>query len=183
MTYRQVINIFDVIAEQHKEIHSFHSGFMDEVDIQKLGLENYPILYVEPSTATIDTGTLMYTFNIFVMDMINDEPGDSDITYATGAHTLRIGRTDSFSELLQVLNDVINDFKQNLHLSDPSENPPVYTSWTGELDGSEIILQLPITTEPFTARFDNELTGWNATISIQVNNTNNRCIAPINNPT
>ena len=42
-----------------------------------------------------------------------------------------------------------------------------------------MVLELPISAEPFTARFDNILTGWSAEISVDVNNPNNLCIAPI----
>ena len=43
----------------------------------------------------------------------------------------------------------------------------------------EVVLELPISAEPFTARFDNLLTGWSATISMEVNNPNNLCIVPV----
>tara|TARA_R100001198_G_C5143967_1_gene156498 strand:- start:58 stop:606 length:549 start_codon:yes stop_codon:yes gene_type:complete len=180
VTFRQLVNIFDVIANEHKEINGFHSGFMDEVDIQKLGLDNYPILHVEPSTATIDTGTLTYNFNLYLITMINEQMQKSRTTNTTQSPFLRMGRTDTFSNSLLILQDVISDFKQNLHLQ--SADPQKYTSWTSAKGGSEIILQLPITTEPFTAKFDNELTGWSTTLTLLTNNTNDRCIAPMDNP-
>jgi len=60
---------------------------------------------------------------------------------------------------------VINEFHQNLYS----------TSWVDD----EVILNLPISCEPFTAKFDNLLTGWSATLSMQVNNKNNLCVVPI----
>ena len=63
------------------------------------------------------------------------------------------------------MNDVINEFHQNLYS----------TSWVDD----EVVLGLPISCEPFTAKFDNVLTGWSAIISMEVNNTNNLCIVPI----
>tara|TARA_R110002020_G_scaffold404438_1_gene614527 strand:- start:120 stop:554 length:435 start_codon:yes stop_codon:yes gene_type:complete len=139
-------------------INSFHSGFMDEVDINKLGATDYVILYAEPGTATVDKGVMTYTFTIYVLDMINDEVGDAP-------NNERLGRLDTLSENLQILQDVINEFHQNLYS----------TSWVDD----EVILDLPISCEPFTARFDNLLTGWSASISMQVNNKNNLCIVPI----
>jgi len=59
----------------------------------------------------------------------------------------------------------IESFHQNLYS----------TSWVDD----EVVLELPISCEPFTARFDNLLTGWSASISMQVNNKNNLCIVPI----
>lgn len=158
ITFRNVLGFFETIAEKHLQINSFHSGFMDEVDINKLGATDYVILYAEPGNATINTGVLTYTFTIYVLDMINDEVGDAP-------NKERLGRIDTFSENLNILQDVINEFKQNLYS----------TSWVDD----EVLLTLPINAEPFTARFNNLLTGWSASISLEVNNPNNLCIVPI----
>ena len=90
--------------------------------------------------------------------MINDEVGDAP-------NKERLGRVDTYSETLQILNDVIAEFKHSLSTQ----------SWVDD----EVILQLPITCSPFTARFNNLLTGWSATINIDVINKNNLCIAPV----
>ena len=158
ITFRNVVGFFETIAEKHLQINSFHSGFMDEVDINKLGATDYVILYAEPGNASIDTGVLTYTFTIYVLDMINDEVGDAP-------NKERLGRLDTFSENLNILQDVINEFKQNLNVK----------SWVDD----QVVLQTPINAEPFTARFNNLLTGWSASISIDVNNANNLCIVPV----
>ena len=158
ITFRNAVGFLETIADKHYMINSFHSGFMDEVDINKLGATDYVILYAEPGTATVDKGVMTYTFTIYVLDMINDAVGDAP-------NNERLGRLDTLSENLQILQDVINEFHQNLYS----------TSWVDD----EVILNLPISCEPFTARFDNLLTGWSATLSMQVNNKNNLCIVPI----
>lgn len=158
ITFRNVVGYLETIAEKHYMINSFHSGFLDEVDINKLGATDYVILYAEPGTAVIDKGVLTYNFTIYVLDMINDEVGDAP-------NKERLGRLDTLSENLQIMQDVINEFQHSLYS----------TSW---VDG-EVLLSLPINAEPFTARFDNLLTGWSSTISMQVNNKNNLCIVPI----
>ena len=157
ITFRNVVGYLETIADKHYEINSFHSGMLDEVDINKLGATDYVILYAEPGTATIDTGIMTYSFSIYVLDMINEELGDSP-------NNQRIGRVDAYSENLQILNDVINEFKHSLYS----------TSWVD----NQVVLNTPISCEPFTARFDNVLTGWTANISVQVNNANNLCIIP-----
>ena len=158
ITFRNAVGFLETIADKHYMINSFHSGFMDEVDINKLGATDYVILYAEPGTATVDKGVMTYTFTIYVLDMINDAVGDAP-------NNERLGRLDTLSENLQILQDVINEFHQNLYS----------TSWVND----EVGLNLPISCEPFTARFDNLLTGWSATLSMQVNNKNNLCIVPI----
>ena len=158
ISFRNVVGYLETIADKHYEIESFHSGMMDEVDINKLGATDYVILYAEPGNVVINQGVLTYNFTIFVMDMINDEVGDDP-------NKQRVGRVDGYSETLNILQDVVAEFKHSLTTQ----------SW---VDG-EVVLQLPITAEPFTARFNNLLTGWSATISVDVNNKNNLCIAPI----
>ena len=158
ITFRNVLGYLETIADKHFQIKSFHSGFMDEVDINKLGATDYIILYAEPGTATIDKGVMTYTFTIYVLDMISDPIGDSP-------NKERLGRIDTLSENLQIIQDVINEFHQNLYS----------TSWVDD----EVFLELPVSAEPFTARFDNLLSGWSATLSIQVNNPNNLCIVPV----
>ena len=158
ITFRNAVGFLETIADKHYMINSFHSGFMDEVDINKLGATDYVILYAEPGTATVAKGVMTYNFTIYVLDMINDEVGDAP-------NNERLGRLDTLSENLQILQDVINEFHKSLYS----------TSWVDD----EVVLELPISCEPFTARFDNLLSGWSASISMQVNNKNNLCIVPI----
>ena len=66
ITYKNFINDFNTIATNHFQINSFHNGLLDEVDIEKLDQSNFPILYVEPSTTTADTGVLTYNFNVLI---------------------------------------------------------------------------------------------------------------------
>ena len=158
ITFRNVVGYLETIAEKHYEINSFHSGMMDEVDLNKLGATDYIILYAEPGTVIVDKGLQTYTFSIYVMDMISEEIGDDP-------NRQRVGRVDTFSQTLNIINDVVAEFHQNLYS----------TSWVDD----DVVLSLPINAEPFTARFDNTLTGWAANISVQVPNPNNLCIVPI----
>ena len=158
ISFRNVVGYLETIAEKHFEINSFHSGQLDEVDINKLGATDYIILYAEPGTVVVNKGVLTYNFSIYVMDMINEEVGDDP-------NRQRVGRVDTYSETLNIIQDVINEFHQNLYS----------TSWVA----NDVVLSLPINAEPFTARFDNTLTGWTANLSVQVPNQNNLCIVPI----
>jgi len=139
ITFRNVVGYLETIAEKHFEINSFHSGQLDEVDLNKLNATDFIILYAEPGTVVVDKGVLTYNFSIYVMDMVSDQLGEEP-------NRQRVGRVNTYS-----------------------------TSW---VDNS-VVLSLPINAEPFTARFDNTLTGWAANISVQVPNTNDLCIVPI----
>ena len=167
VTLKNIIDDFSNIATNHYLINSFHSGFLDEVDINKLDQSDFPILYCEPGTATIDMGVLTYSFTIFVLDMLKE-----DLT----------NRNAVWTSTLQTTQDVVAEFRQNLALQTSGGDSGKKFSYVPD----EAVLELPITTEPFTARFANILTGWSTSMSIQVNNANNLCNAPIepsdNNP-
>ena len=167
ITFKNVIDDLSTIATNHYLLNSFHSGFLDEVDVNKLDQGDFPILYCEPGTATIDKGVLTYSFTIFVLDMLKE-----DLT----------NRNEVWTNTLQISQDIIAEFRQNLALQTSGGDSGKKFSYVPD----EAVLELPITTEPFTARFANILTGWSSTMSIQVNNANNLCNAPIepsdNNP-
>ena len=112
-------------------------------------------------------GVLTYTFTIYVLDMLKEDLSNRNIVWTNN---------------LQITQDIIAEFRQNLALQTSGGDSGKKLSYVPD----EAVLELPINTEPFTARFANVLTGWSATMSIQVNNANNLCDAPIepsaNNP-
>jgi len=167
VTLKNIIDDFSDIATNHYLINSFHSGFLDEVDINKLDQADFPILYCEPGTATIDMGVLTYSFTIFVLDMLKEDLTNRNVVW---------------TNTLDITQDIIAEFRQNLALQRSGGDSGKKFSYVPD----EAVLELPITTEPFTARFANILTGFSTNMSIQVNNANNLCDAPIepsdNNP-
>ena len=150
MTYRQMIDTFSTIATNHYQIQSFNSGSLNDVDLEKLDVTNFPLLYVTPNPAVVDAQTLTYSFDVIVATIIQEDFADLD---------------DAYTEMLLILKDVIAEYRQ--------------AQETGSYVDQRTDLVLPITCEPFTARFNNLLTGWSATINVDVNNKNNLCIAPI----
>ena len=160
ITYKNFIDDFKTIATNHYLINSFHSGMLDEVDINKLDQSDFPILYVEPSNTNIDKGVMTYTFTVFTMDLIKEDLSN---------------REQVWSDMLQIMQDVIAEFRQNLAVQTSGGDSGKKYSYIP----NEVVLNLPINTEPFTVRFSNMLTGWSATFTMQVNNPNSLCNAPI----
>ena len=155
ITYKNIIDDFNTIATNHFLINSFHSGLLDEVDINKLDQSDFPILYVEPGNTNIDKGVLTYTFTVFTMNLVKE-----DLT----------NREQVWSEMLQIMQDIIAEFRQNLSVQ-TANDPGKKFSYIP----NEVVLNLPINAEPFTVRFANMLTGWSASFTMQVNNHNSLC--------
>ena len=175
ITYKNFIDDFKTIATNHFLINSFHSGMLDEVDINKLDQADFPILYVEPGNTNIDKGVMTYTFTVFVMDLINDNLAVGTGTSPLNTFTRESNREQVWSDMLQIMQDVIAEFRQNLAVQTSGGDSGKKYSYIP----NEVVLNLPINAEPFTVRFSNMLTGWNATFTMQVNNPNSLCNAPI----
>jgi len=77
--------------------------------------------------------------------------------------------------MLQVMQDIISEFRQNLAVQTSGSDSGKKFSYIP----GEVVLNLPINAEPFTVRFANMLTGWSASFTMQVNNPNSLCDAPI----
>ena len=149
ITYRQMVNTFSEIATNHLQIQSFNSGSLNDLDIEKLDADKFPLLYITPQPAIVDAQTLTYTFDVVVADQIQEDMTDID---------------DTYSETLLIIKAVISNFRQATQTE----------SWADQRTD----IEMPINLTPFTSRFANLLTGWAGTFNIVVNNENNLCIVP-----
>lgn len=151
-TLHTLLEAFKTVKENHPQINGYDYGPLDEVDIAKKGATDYPLLYVETKGVTLDVGVASFEFDIIVASTINEDMSD---------------RSETQSQLLAVIHDVVNEFHHAFaSQSSVTETMPDYT------------LELPVSCIPFTQRFDNHLTGWGTTIELQVNNDNSLCLKP-----
>ena len=125
ITYKNFIDDFKTVATNHFLINSFHSGMLDEVDINKLDQADFPILYVEPGNTNIDKGVMTYTFTVFTMNLIKEDLSN---------------RENVWSEMLQIMQDVIAEFRQNLAVQTSGGDSGKKFSYIP----NEVVLNLPI---------------------------------------
>ena len=149
ITYRQVIETFENIATNHLMIQSFNSGSLNDVDIEKMDLSKFPLLYVTPQPVVVNAQTLTYSFEVIVATQIREDMTDLN---------------DAYSETLLLLKDVIANFRQCLQ--------------TGSYADQTTDIEMPITLSPFTSRFANMLTGWGGVFNIVCQNENDLCSVP-----
>lgn len=149
ISFRQMIQTFETIATNHHEINSFNSGSLSDVDIEKMDLANFPLMYVEPEPVSVNAQTMTYSFTVIIADQIQEDLVDLD---------------DTYSETLLIIKDVIANFRQALQTK----------SWADQRTD----IEMPISLTPFTSRFANMLTGWAGTFNIVCQNQNDLCIVP-----
>ena len=145
-TVNQILDELETIALDHHFIRSFKQGELSEVDIKKLAGDEYPLCYADISSASIDKGILTYQLDIIVAELIL--PGQTDAQ-------------EQYSDTLRTLLDIVTQYAQVL-------------SAQSDVD-RDVRISLPVDCEPFTARFDNMLTGWVGSVSLETSNTLDLC--------
>ena len=155
MTYKEIINRFRAVTEDHKMLKSFGYGQLSDLKTQsQLGPEeqgvDYPYLFLLPSTSNRTGPVMNYSFNMVVMDMARTEEGDQYDNYITIQ-----------SQCQQYIDDVL---------------ARLYFFYK---DQPEITLT-GISYTPFKEKYQDEVAGMTATITIQVPTPIDNCFAPFN---
>ena len=153
MTYKEIINRIRTVVEDHYILKDFGYGQLSDLKTQsQLGPEeqgvDYPYLFLLPQTHQRQGPVMNYTFNMIVMDMARGEEGDLYDNYITIQ-----------SQCQQYIDDVL----ANLYYY-YKDQPEV------QLTGISYV--------PFKEKYQDELAGMTATITIQVPTPLNECIAP-----
>lgn len=159
MTYKDIINRFRTITENHLMLEDFGYGDLSDLKyVSQLGTDEervgYPYLYLLPSSSTRNGVVMNYSFNMIVMDMARPEDG---------------ANTDKFDNYITIQSQCqqyIDDVLAQLYYF-YKDQPEI------QLTG--------ITYTPFKEKYQDVVAGMTATITIAVPTPLNECIAPFNN--
>tara|TARA_R110000744_G_scaffold1925_1_gene7503 strand:- start:4101 stop:4571 length:471 start_codon:yes stop_codon:yes gene_type:complete len=151
-TVVDINNVFKEIVTKHIQLQKFYTFSLDEIDIDKITIDLFPLLYAQVTNMSIDNGVTVFTYEVIVADLTIEKQTDL--------------LTQVYAETALIMQDVIAQFVLNMNsLSLLNESQ----KWG---------FSVPISCDPFTARFSNLLTGWQASFEIRVPNAINLCIAP-----
>jgi hypothetical protein len=98
ITFNQLLNKFEALANNHLQIKRFGSGPIEDVNTFSPSSGDFPVLWVVPQAAKLGKNTLVYTIRILVFDI--DETDDSN-------------RDEILSDTLQILNDIFQQFMED----------------------------------------------------------------------
>ena len=157
MTYQEIVNRIQDITNLHKMLADF--GYGDISDL-KVRFENtsgnesvqadYPYLFLNPGVHQRNQGMVTYNFNMIVMDMSREEVSDEPYNNMLAIQ----------SQCQQYIDDVLAYLYHGY-----DDNPEVIYSG--------------VTYTPFNERFQDDVAGMTATLTIQVPQAINNCITPI----
>ena len=164
-TYNNVINTLKNIGASHHQIATVTTGDIFDINLEKM--EKFALMHINPVNVTTSDFGLTYNFQIFICDLVSEK---ADWTEATiqSANNLS-NEQEVLSETLQISVDIISMLRHSLHQSVESVD---------DINEALYFTEGQQTLEPFTERFDNELTGWVFSLGVLVANDFNACTIP-----
>jgi len=153
-TYNNVIETLKCLGEQHFQIQTTSTGDISKVDLEKN--TKFPLYHISPISAEVNLQTKSFNFQIFVMDLVH--PDEDCEQYV-------------LSDTLQIITDIISLLKHGEIL---------YGYNTAHGEEARYWIEDDFLIEPFTERFDNDVTGWVVDIKIQIESELDSCTIPIN---
>ena len=150
-TYNNLIMTLKELGSKHHQISTTTTG-----DIYDIDLENtkYPLMHINPVNVTTRRTELVYNFQVFVMDLVDDDNANEQ---------------DVYSDVLQTCIDIIAILSNS--------------SWQAQLeldiDAPVYFAEGNFTLEPFTERFNNAVSGWVFQLPITVQNDFQSCNIPM----
>ena len=162
VNFKTIAVDFQTLANLHKQLNSFGLGDIDQLSYltqQRLKEDNttfnspyYPLLYVVPSKVENDLQYKTWEFNTTVSDIVEDSLQNNE---------------DSLSDTLQILNDVVSQFRLSVveRFGDYIEKYYV---------DDEVVYT------PYLAEQDDQLNGWNGVLRIKTMTSLDRCAAAFN---
>jgi hypothetical protein len=160
-TYQNVVSVLKAAGDLHKQINTTTVGDIYDVDLEKKNTK-YPLMHINPTSVQANESSLTYNFQIFVMDLVSEDTDWSGATVINQSNEQEV-----LSDCLSISTDIIGMFRHSDWQTESGFDVPVYFSGVGQ------------TLEPFTERFDQNVTGWVFTIAIETENDFQTCVIPV----
>ena len=151
-TYFNVIETLKELGEKHHQISTTTTGDIYDIDLEKN--TKYPLMHINPVNVTTRRTELVYNFQIFIMDIVDDDNANEQ---------------DVYSNVLQTCIDIIAIMS----------NSKWQAQLTLDLDAPVYFAEGDFTLEPFTERFDQAVSGWVFQLPITVQNNFQSCNIPM----
>jgi len=162
INFKTIADDFKSMSNYHKQINSFGLGNIDGISYYTTSREGednphaqppiFPLLYVVPSQVTNDLKYKTWDFNTLVMDISQRDLAN---------------QTDTLSDTLQMLQDIISQFRLSVTQSEGLYNNKYY-------------LDTEVNCIPFMEKQVDLTNGWNGLLSLKTMTPLNRCAAAFN---
>tara|TARA_R110000824_G_scaffold108273_3_gene255090 strand:- start:546 stop:1094 length:549 start_codon:yes stop_codon:yes gene_type:complete len=172
-SYNNVLNTLLRIGEYHEQIHTTSVGDIWEVDLNKN--TKFPLLHINPTSVETGDSSLIYNFQIFIMDMVDEKAdwtmNNADANFSKLYKTLG-NEQDVYNETLQIATDFIGMLRHSKQQSLEGVN---------DINEALYFTDNQFNLEPFEERFDNLCCGYVFNMGIIVQNDFQTCNIPVTN--
>lgn len=114
ISYNQLIDYIEDFSDNHLQLQRFGEGFRADINLISTEENNFPILYVEPLSHTMQNWVQRYRIRIYCLDLLQQDKSN---------------RRDILSDCLQILNDLYkyikNDSQNNFDVTNIPTSLPV----------------------------------------------------------
>jgi len=170
-TYNNIVNTLLRLGEYHKQISTTSVGDIFDINLEKM--QKFPLLHLNPTSVATGDSQLVYSFQIFIMDMVSEKEdwtkNNASAEFPKLYKTLS-NEQDVLNETLQIATDFIGMLRHSEQQS---------LAVTNDINAPIYFTQDQFTIEPFSERFDNLCCGWTFTIGVLVQNDFQTCIIPV----
>ena len=168
-TFNNIIDTLKELGTQHNQITTTTTGDIWEIDLEKN--TKFPLMHINPVNVSTGQSSLTYNFQIFVMDLVSEKSNWTQTNFQSATNLSN--QQEVLNDTLQICTDIIGIFRHSKWQS----------ALVNDIDAPVYFSEGEFTIEPFSERFDNELTGWVFPLSIIVENAFQTCDIPMaNNP-
>lgn len=145
--YYDILDKLRVSLEANPSISTVTEGDLLDVDLAKQTI--FPLSHIIIQNATFEQQTITFNMNILFMDLVDFNKDDPRTTPFQGNNN----EQDVLNTMLAAANKLWSDLSR------------------GDLYTDKYQISGTPTAEPFVERFDNQVAGWDLTISISIPNT------------
>jgi len=149
ITYKAIIEYFDVISQRHMQIQSFTYGEINLFDKDKFTM--YPALHLTPTGTAIDDQTITYGFDVVVFDR-----------YDVTQNKMRNEAT-CLSDALLILQDICKEMTNGKYFIN---------------EDTLISMEVPVIAQPFIDTEPDNCSGWTTSFNVITPNEVSRCNIP-----
>ena len=170
-TYNNIVNTLLRLGEFHKQISTTSVGDIFDINLEKM--QKFPLLHLNPTSVATGDSQLVYSFQIFIMDMVSEKEdwtkNNASAEFPKLYKTLS-NEQDVLNETLQIATDFIGMLRHSEQQS---------LAGTNDINAPIYFTQDQFTIEPFSERFDNLCCGWTFTLGVLVQNNFQSCVIPV----
>ena len=125
MTYEEIIQLFETVCNDHYQVNEFStSPDLTDLEVGSKGNQEpavYPYVFLLPTTSRLEKGSMIYSFNMIVMDRVKRDMDKE---------------TNTISDMIQIGQDIIAYFNFKVPRPDALIQLPVnVTPFVEKFDG------------------------------------------------